>query len=122
MLLMNLESRPVVFEDIGRQVLANGQRQPPQYYIDEIGKFLIILKKSAVFIVDVFSRSFLCNFFLNLGKIKAEDIKRVADKMLRSKPALAALGNLKKLPSYEQIQQGLHDREGKMPRKFSIFR
>lgn len=37
MLLMNLESRPVVFEDIGRQVLATGHRKRPQYFIDEIG-------------------------------------------------------------------------------------
>jgi processing peptidase subunit alpha len=37
MLLMNLESRPVVFEDVGRQVLANGRRLPPQHYYDLIG-------------------------------------------------------------------------------------
>lgn len=40
MLLMNLESRPVVFEDIARQVLANGQRKKTQHFIDSIGKFL----------------------------------------------------------------------------------
>lgn len=39
MLLMNLESRPVVFEDIGRQVLATGQRKKTQHFIDSIGKF-----------------------------------------------------------------------------------
>lgn len=38
MLLMNLESRPVIFEDIGRQVLATGHRKRPQYFIDEIGR------------------------------------------------------------------------------------
>jgi processing peptidase subunit alpha len=37
MLLMNLESRPVVFEDIGRQVLATGQRKKTQHFIDSIG-------------------------------------------------------------------------------------
>lgn len=37
MLLMNLESRPVVFEDIGRQVLATGHRKRPEYFISEIG-------------------------------------------------------------------------------------
>ncbi|GBP12122.1 Mitochondrial-processing peptidase subunit alpha [Eumeta japonica] len=37
MLLMNLEARPVVFEDVGRQVLATGKRKPPSYFIDEIG-------------------------------------------------------------------------------------
>ena len=40
MLLMNLESRPVVFEDIGRQVLATGERLPPSYYFDEIGQLI----------------------------------------------------------------------------------
>lgn len=41
MLLMNLESRPVVFEDIGRQVLATGHRKRPQYFIDEIGTTIL---------------------------------------------------------------------------------
>lgn len=39
MLLMNLESRPVVFEDIGRQVLATGTRKKTQHFIDSIGEF-----------------------------------------------------------------------------------
>lgn len=37
MLLMNLEARPIVFEDIGRQVLATGERKRPDYFISEIG-------------------------------------------------------------------------------------
>ena len=37
MLLMNLESRPIVFEDVGRQVLANGHRLTPQHYYELIG-------------------------------------------------------------------------------------
>lgn len=44
MLLMNLESRPVVFEDIGRQVLATGQRKKTQHFISSIG----MLSKQAV--------------------------------------------------------------------------
>lgn len=42
MLLMNLESRPVVFEDIGRQVLATGHRRKTQHFIDEIGEILTL--------------------------------------------------------------------------------
>lgn len=42
MLLMNLEARPVVFEDIGRQVLASGQRRQPEYFIGEIGKIVML--------------------------------------------------------------------------------
>lgn len=41
MLLMNLEARPVVFEDIGRQVLATGHRKKPEQFIDAIGKYLL---------------------------------------------------------------------------------
>lgn len=37
MLLMNLESRPVVFEDVGRQVLVTGHRKRPEHFIKEIG-------------------------------------------------------------------------------------
>ena len=37
MLMMNLESRPIIFEDIGRQVLSSGARKRPQYYYDKIG-------------------------------------------------------------------------------------
>jgi len=37
MLLMNLESRPIVFEDVGRQVLANGHHLTPQHYYEQIG-------------------------------------------------------------------------------------
>ena len=38
MLLMNLEARPVQFEDIGRQVLATGHRRQPKHYIDKISE------------------------------------------------------------------------------------
>ena len=39
MLLMNLEARPVQFEDIGRQVLATGHRKQPKHYIDHISEY-----------------------------------------------------------------------------------
>lgn len=93
MLLMNLESRPVVFEDIGRQVLATGHRKRPKYFIDEI------------------------------EKITKDDIVAVAKRLLNSQPAVAARGDLKKLPSLEYVQAGLLDSEGRMPgRKLSLFR
>ncbi|KAG7248536.1 hypothetical protein CRUP_029573, partial [Coryphaenoides rupestris] len=57
MLMMNLESRPVVFEDVGRQVLSTGKRKLPHE---------------------------LCDLISN---VTAGDIKRVTAKMLRSKPA-----------------------------------
>ena len=93
MLLMNLESRPVVFEDIGRQVLATGERKRPEEFMEKI------------------------------RAIKAEDIQRIASRMLRSKPSVAALGDLRKLPNFKEIESALSSRDGKLPRRgrFSVF-
>jgi processing peptidase subunit alpha len=38
-LMMNLEMRPVMFEDMTRQVLAHNERKKPQEYLRKIGKF-----------------------------------------------------------------------------------
>jgi processing peptidase subunit alpha len=57
MLLMNLESRPVVFEDIARQVLANGQRKKTQHFIDSIGKFLTNFSASKKLIIFLFRKN-----------------------------------------------------------------
>ncbi|XP_044161568.1 LOW QUALITY PROTEIN: mitochondrial-processing peptidase subunit alpha [Bufo gargarizans] len=92
MLMMNLESRPVIFEDVGRQVLATGKRKLPHE---------------------------LCSL---ISKVKASDIKRVATKMLRSKPAVAALGDLSELPDYDQIQAALSSKDGRLPRSYRLFR
>src|SRR4051794_35003385 len=37
-LMMNLEMRPVMFEDLGRQVLAHDERRMPHYYAEKIGE------------------------------------------------------------------------------------
>jgi processing peptidase subunit alpha len=42
-LMMNLEMRPVMFEDMTRQVLAHNERRKPQDYLRKIGKFKNIL-------------------------------------------------------------------------------
>uniref|UniRef100_A0A672NJR5 Mitochondrial-processing peptidase subunit alpha n=1 Tax=Sinocyclocheilus grahami TaxID=75366 RepID=A0A672NJR5_SINGR len=92
MLMMNLESRPVIFEDVGRQVLATGKRKLPHE---------------------------LCELISN---VTASDVKRVTMKMLRSKPAVAALGDLSELPSYEDIQAALSSKDGRLPRIYRLFR
>ncbi|XP_037654178.1 mitochondrial-processing peptidase subunit alpha isoform X2 [Choloepus didactylus] len=92
MLMMNLESRPVIFEDVGRQVLATGSRKLPHQ---------------------------LCSLIRN---VTSEDIKRVTSRMLRGKPAVAALGDLADLPAYEHIQAALSSRDGRLPRVFRLFR
>ncbi|XP_033103370.1 mitochondrial-processing peptidase subunit alpha-like [Anneissia japonica] len=94
MLMMNLEARPVVFEDIGRQVLATGTRKNPEEFCEMI------------------------------GKISSQDIQRVASRMLQAKPCIAALGDLKYLPSFEDIRAAFSSKDGSLPRSklASIFK
>ncbi|XP_030913143.1 mitochondrial-processing peptidase subunit alpha, partial [Geospiza fortis] len=85
MLMMNLESRPVIFEDVGRQVLATNTRKLPHELCDLI------------------------------SQVKPSDIKRVVTKMLHKKPAVAALGDLTDLPTYEHIQAALSSKDWRLP-------
>lgn len=85
MLLMNLEQRPVVFEDIGRQVLATGSRKRPEYFIKAI------------------------------EAISDTDIYRVARRLLKSPPSVAARGQVKSIQSIADIQAGLLDVQGRLP-------
>lgn len=95
MLLMNLEQRPVVFEDIGRQVLATGSRKRPEYFIQAI------------------------------ERISKDDIKNVARRLLKSPPSVAARGEVRTVPSIGDIQAGLLDEQGRLPgsrNKLLLFR
>lgn len=114
MLLMNLEARPVVFEDIGRQVLATGARKRPDHFIKEIGTCFFFLYINLKII----------HFFFVAEKIAAEDIQRVARRFLASPPSLAARGDIKGLPSVKDIQVGLSNNEGRIPsaKRLSLFR
>ncbi len=82
MLLMNLESRPVIFEDLARQVLSNGERHQPEYYIERI------------------------------EAVTAEDLRRISERMLQSKPAVAAIGSLQGLPGLQEIEALLLNQGG----------
>lgn len=84
MLLMNLEARPVVFEDIARQVLATGHRKRPEVFMEMI------------------------------ENITSRDIERVAQRMLRSQPSVAARGEIRKMPTLADIQGALQDKEGRL--------
>ncbi|KAK6641341.1 hypothetical protein RUM44_013050 [Polyplax serrata] len=95
MLLMNLESRAVVFEDVARQVLATNHRKPPQYFIDAI------------------------------EKITEDDVRKIAKRLVSSKPSVAARGDIRKLPTFEDIKTAVLDEEGRLPGgqgRLSLFR
>ncbi|CAM4824447.1 unnamed protein product [Rotaria magnacalcarata] len=74
MLFMNLEQRPVVFEDIARQVLSVGKRQQADYYYNRI------------------------------ERIQADDVYEIARRIFSKPLALAGLGKgLNAMRSYTQI-------------------
>eukprot|EP00794_Sanderia_malayensis_P015903 gene15903-17503_t len=77
MLMMNLESRVIAFEDIGRQVLGLGYRKSPQELFDSI------------------------------EAVTASDLKGIAEKMLLTRPSVAAIGNLAQLPKYDDIERAI---------------
>ena len=43
LLMYNLETSSMVFEDVGRQVLSKGFRNPAQYYLEEIGQLTMYM-------------------------------------------------------------------------------
>ena len=73
--LMNLESRAVLAEDIGRQVLTYGHRKPVEEFLKEI------------------------------RELTADDLAKCVQRLLTTKPTVAALGEVASLPRYEQLVQ-----------------
>ena len=71
--LMNLESRAVVAEDIGRQVLTYGHRKPVPEFLDAI------------------------------KKLTPADLTAAVSKLLKSPPSLAVLGDVAAVPRYDAI-------------------
>lgn len=71
--MMNLESRYIVTEDIGRQILTYGKRMPP-----------------ADFVADV-------------SKVTTADIAACAAEMLKSPLCMSSLGNISGMPQYADV-------------------
>ncbi|KAI4386987.1 hypothetical protein MLD38_004856 [Melastoma candidum] len=76
--LMNLESRMIVSEDIGRQVLTFGERKPIEYFLKDV------------------------------EKITVDDITNVARKMLSSPLTMASYGDVIHVPGYESVSRKFH--------------
>ena len=74
-LLMNLESRPILFEDIGRQVLTYGARTPASELVQQI------------------------------ESVTAADLNKVATKLLSTPPSVVVYGDTTCVPRYDVISR-----------------
>ncbi|CAM0885407.1 unnamed protein product [Alopecurus aequalis] len=73
--LMNLESRVIVAEDIGRQLLTYGCRKPIDYFLE-------------------------C-----MDELTLDDVTAFAQKLLSSQPTMASWGDVDKVPPYEFVSK-----------------
>ena len=73
-ILMNLESKAIVAEDIGRQILTYGERKAPAEFIAEV------------------------------KALTAADVAAVAAQCLKSNPTLCMVGDLSTAPRFEQLK------------------
>ncbi|RWR73579.1 mitochondrial-processing peptidase subunit alpha-like protein [Cinnamomum micranthum f. kanehirae] len=76
--LMNLESRMVVSEDIGRQILTYGERKPVEYFLKVV------------------------------GEVTLKDISSIAQKIISSPLTMASWGDVINVPSYESVCRKFH--------------
>uniref|UniRef100_A0A914L2B2 Peptidase M16 C-terminal domain-containing protein n=1 Tax=Meloidogyne incognita TaxID=6306 RepID=A0A914L2B2_MELIC len=74
-LLMHLEMKPVQFEDVSRQMLVYGQRRTPEEHAEQI------------------------------DRVEIDDIARIADTMLLNRPSLVCYGDLRWMPTLDQVRK-----------------
>ena len=75
--LMNLESKAIVTEDIGRQILTYGVRKSPSEFIADV------------------------------EKVTATDLQACAAELLKSPLAMSSIGNIASVPAYEVVAKKL---------------
>eukprot|EP00935_MAST-01C_sp_MAST-1C-sp1_P002885 g2885.t1 len=71
--LMNLESRSILFEDIGRQILTYGERESAESICEKI------------------------------DAVTVDDIMRVGQRAISSVPTIVSYGNLRHMPDYDLV-------------------
>jgi len=89
-LLMHLEMKPVQFEDVSRQMLVYGQRRTPEEHAEQIGFFTDFFFEFIKFIWD---------------RVEIDDIARIADTMLLNRPSLVCYGDLRWMPTLDQVRK-----------------
>ncbi|KAI9107801.1 hypothetical protein K1719_021137 [Acacia pycnantha] len=76
--LMNLESRMIASEDIGRQVLTYGERKPVEQFLKAVDEIVV------------------------------DDITKIAQKIISSPLTMASYGDVLNVPSYESVNRKFH--------------
>ncbi|XP_016540381.2 mitochondrial-processing peptidase subunit alpha [Capsicum annuum] len=79
-ILMNLESRMVASEDIGRQLLTYGERKPVEHFLKAI------------------------------DAVSAKDIASIVQKLISSPLTMASYGDVLSLPSYDAVSSRFHSK------------
>ncbi|KAL7096852.1 hypothetical protein ACP275_10G106300 [Erythranthe tilingii] len=79
-ILMNLESRMVVADDTGKQILTYGERKPVEHFLKAV------------------------------DEITAQDIAKTAQKIISSPLTMASYGDVLHLPSYDAISRRFHSK------------
>lgn len=77
--LMNLESRMILYEDIGRQLLTYGTRETPESVCAKI------------------------------DQVTADDIQRVVKEAMQNPPSLVYSGDIPRFPQYQQVVAGIKE-------------
>ncbi|KAI3443691.1 hypothetical protein Pfo_000356 [Paulownia fortunei] len=79
-ILMNLESRMVASEDIGKQILTYGERKPVEHFLKAV------------------------------DEVTAQDIAKTVQKLLSSPLTMASYGDVLHLPSYDAVSSRFHSK------------
>ncbi|XP_071697567.1 mitochondrial-processing peptidase subunit alpha-like [Rutidosis leptorrhynchoides] len=77
-ILMNLESRMIASEDIGRQILTYGERKPVEFFLKAV------------------------------DEVTAKDIASIAQKLLSSPLTMASHGDVINVPTYDSVSSKFH--------------
>jgi processing peptidase subunit alpha len=90
-MVMNLESRFILCEDIGRQVLGQNMK----YTVEELME--------------------------KIDGVSSSDLQRVGEKMLECPVSLAAMGTLTHVPGKREVEAALHSQGGRLATKRRLF-
>ncbi|CAB4064842.1 PMPCA [Lepeophtheirus salmonis] len=98
----------------------------PPYYLAELAQ--VVIREFAILtarqVLAQGKRKTTEEFHQLINDVTKDDLRRIARRMLTSKPSVAAVGEMKYLPSYKDIELALLDKKGSLPthKAFSLFR